>query len=229
MRGLASGSSSLSTLVQVLPRLPSVIRSMRPTWHLPALSALDPGFLERHHIRGLIWDVDGTLTGDRRAELLPDVATPFRALLGLPQLRHVMLSNAGEERFRQLGGMFPAVPLVRAYALGAEVLYRRRLGADDSWTPVELEQRLAEGARAIRKPSAALVDYAVRELGCPRDDAVMIGDQYITDVAGANLAQVRSIKVPTLAKESFRVSVRVSHAIEVLIYRVLYGRPAAFA
>ncbi len=221
---LATGSSSLSTFVQVVPRLPTLLRHLRPTWHLRSLAALDERFLEAHGIRGLIWDVDGTLTGDR-GRLLPESAELFRGLLARAGLKHVVLSNSGEERFRQLGDIFPTVPLVRGYALGKSVLYRRRLGAADSWTEAELEQRLGEGARMIRKPSAELVDYAIRELECRKDEAVMIGDQYFTDVAGANLAGVRSVKLPTLAKRSFRIPVRLSHGLEWLIYAALYGRP----
>jgi predicted HAD superfamily phosphohydrolase YqeG len=53
-----------------------------------------------------------------------------------------------------------------------------------------------------------------------------VGDQYFTDVAGANLAGVRSIKLPTLAKETFRIPVRISHALERAVYAILYGRAA---
>jgi predicted HAD superfamily phosphohydrolase YqeG len=202
-----------------------LIARMRPTWHLPSLAEVDHGFVEAHGIRGLIWDVDGVLAADR-GPVIPEAVRSFQALLQQPRLKHVILSNASEERFRQLGDIFPTVQLVRGYALGKSVLYRRRLGASDSWSETELEQRLVEGARMLRKPSAELVDYAIGELGCRKDEAVMIGDQYFTDVAGANLAGVRSIKLPTMAKESFRISVRVSHVMESLIYAVLYGRAA---
>ncbi|MFI5278930.1 MAG: HAD hydrolase-like protein [Gemmatimonadales bacterium] len=225
MRSLATGSSAFATFVQVVPRLATLLRHLGPTWHLSSLAALDGTFVEAHGIRGLIWDVDGTLTGDR-GQLLTKTTPAFHALLARPGLKHVVLSNSGEERFKQLGDIFPTVPLVRGYLLGKSVLYRRRLGATDSWSAAELEQRLAEGARMLRKPSAELVDYAIRELGCGKDEAVMVGDQYFTDVAGANLAGVRSIKLPTMAKETFRISVRISQFVESLVYAVLYGRAA---
>jgi len=224
--GVRTGASSLSTFVQVVPRLPSLLSRMRPTWHLPSLAAVSPEFLRAQGLRGVIWDVDGVLTGDRRPELVPQSEGPFRALLAAGDLGHVVLSNASEERFRQLGGIFPAVPILRGYELGGEVLYRRLLGAQDSWRAEELERRLAAGARVIRKPSAQLVDYAVRELGCARGDVVMIGDQYLTDVAGANLGGVRSIKLPTLAPETFRPAVRLSQRVESALFRLLYGRAA---
>ena len=221
---LATGASPFATFVQTIPKLPAVLRRMRPTWHLASLDAVNDAFLRQHGITGLIWDVDGTLTGDRQPELASVAAAAFRALLAVTGLRHVVLSNAGEERFRQLGGMFPAVPILRAYALGDQVLYRRLVGNQDTWTSGDLDRQLAAGARVIRKPNTLLVDYAVRELGCDKDAAVMIGDQYMTDIAGANFAGVRSIKLPTLAQESFRPSVRFSQRLELAIYAVLHGR-----
>jgi predicted HAD superfamily phosphohydrolase YqeG len=118
--------------------------------------------------------------------------------------------------------MFPEVHILRGYALGGEVLFRRLQGTRDSWTADELASRLASGARVIRKPSAALVDYAVRELGCEKGVVAMIGDQYLTDVAGANLGGVRSVKLPTLARDTFRWPVRLSQRLESILYGLFY-------
>jgi predicted HAD superfamily phosphohydrolase YqeG len=231
VRSVATGASSFTTLFQVLPRLGTVVRHMRPTWHLPALAAVDSAFLERHGIAAIIWDVDGTLTGDRQPALHADAKAPFLALLGHAGTQHLVLSNASEERYRQLGTMFPEMPILRAYERAGEsgnsgdVRYRRLQGMDDSWTAQELEQRLADGYRVIRKPNALLVDYAVREFGLTRDQVVMVGDQYMTDIAGANLGGVRSIKLPTLAGSSFRRVVRFSQYLERAIYLLLYGIP----
>jgi len=229
MSRIASGESAFATFVQSAPRLFSLLGRMRPTWELPALSALDGEFLRREGIRGLVWDVDGTLTGDRRPALVPEVVAPFQALVEEPGLRHVILSNAGEIRFRELGAMFPLIPILRAYQHGGTIEYRKLLGRDDSWTREELDARLAGGARVIRKPSAALVDFAVRELACDREAIVMVGDQYLTDVAGANLGGVRSVKLPTLAPDSFRTTVRISQRVEAVLYRLLHRRRAATA
>ena len=222
LRSVATGSSSFTTFLQVAPRLLSVARHMRPTWHLPALAAVDAAFVRTHGIRGIIWDVDGVLTGDRRPRLEAEAEGPFRALVAMPGLAHVVLSNAGEERYRQLGEMFPEVPILRGYTLRTETLLRRLHRGRDSWTADELEARLAAGARVIRKPSAALVDYAGRELGCERAVVVMVGDQYLTDVAGANLGGVRSIKLPTLARATFRPEVRFSQWLEAVLYVLFY-------
>jgi putative phosphatase len=224
LKKLATGSSAFSTFFQSFPRLPMLLRKMRPTWHLSSLSAVTPEFLAGQGIKAMIWDVDGTLTRDRGPGIEPSQEPPFRALMAAPALKHVVLSNASEERFTQLGTLFPMLTILRAYLLGEQVLYRKRHGAADTWSPEELERQLAAGAAVIRKPSAALVDYAVRELGVTKSEVVMIGDQYLTDVAGANLGGVRSIKLPTFARETFRFSVRLSQRIELMLYALLYGR-----
>ena len=224
MKSLATGNSAFTTFFQVVTRLPTVMRQMRPTWHVPSLGVVNAAFVARHGIKGMIWDVDGTLTGDRQPRLVPEAEPPFRTLMADPGLRHVVLSNAGEERYAQLGTIFPMMPILRAYTYGDQVLYRKLQGATDSWTREELERQLAAGAAVIRKPNATLVDYAAKELGLAKGEIVMIGDQYITDVAGANLGGVRSIKLPTLAPETFRTSVKVSQRFELALYGLLYGR-----
>ena len=223
VKDLASGASAFTTFVQVAPRLLSLVGRMRPTWHAGSLAEVTPEALRANGIRGVIWDVDGTLTGDRRRDLITECAGPFAALRADAGLRHAVLSNASEPRFRELGELFPDLPILRAYALRGGLMYRKACGAIDTWTAEELAARLAEGAHVVRKPSAELVEYALRELGCQAAEAVMIGDQYLTDVAGANLAGVRSIKLPTLAPATFRKTVRLGQVAESLLYAAAYG------
>jgi len=220
---LATGASAFTTLVQVLPRLASLVGKMRPTWQVRSLTEVTPDFLRANGVRGLIWDVDGTLCGDRRRDLLPESAAPFRALLADESLRHVILSNASEERFLQLGEMFPTIPILRGYALRGELLFRKIARGTDCWTAEELAARLAAGAHVVRKPSAELIALALRELACEKREAAMVGDQYLTDVAGANLGGVRSIKLPTLAPETFRRTVRLGQIAEDVVYALVYG------
>jgi len=222
IRKLATGASAFSTFVQVLPRLASVVKRMRPTWHLPSLASVDEAFLKQHGIRGLIWDIDGTLTGDRLPDLHEHSAEAFRSLMAMPGITHVVLSNSGEERYRQLGIMFPELPILRGYRHNGQVLFRRLHAGKDSWSADELKQRLADGARMIRKPSRELVEYALSELKLAASEVAMLGDQYMTDVAGANYGGVRSIKLPTIAHETFRTSVRISQRIENIIYTVVH-------
>jgi len=49
----------------------------------------------------------------------------------------------------------------------------------------------------------------------------MVGDQDFTDVAGANLAGIRSVKVRTVRPDSFPIAVRSLHIRERFIFRVL--------
>jgi predicted HAD superfamily phosphohydrolase YqeG len=221
---LATGSSAFTTLVQVWPRLISLIGRMRPTWQVRSLAEITPAFLRARDVRGLIWDVDGTLTGDGRRDVLPEAAAPFRALLADPDVRHVILSNASEERFRQLGEMFPEIPLLRGYVHRGVRVFRTLHRGVESGTADQLAKRLADGAHVIRKPSAELIHYAVRELRCAREHVVMVGDQYLTDVAGANLGGIRSIKLPTLAPETFRRSVRLGQIVENVLFALVHGR-----
>lgn len=224
MKSLASGSSVFSTLVQVWPRLISLIGRMPPTWQVRSLAEVTPAFLRARDVRGLIWDVDGTLTGDGRRDILPEAAAPFHALLAEADIRHVILSNASERRFLQLGEMFPEIPLLRGYVHGSATLFRTLHRGVESGTADQLAQRLADGAYVLRKPSAELIGYAVRELRCEREQVVMVGDQYLTDVAGANLGGIRSIKLPTLAPETFRRTVRLGQIVEQVIFALVHGR-----
>ncbi len=230
-RSVATGRSAFTTVFQVLPRLATVVRHMRPTWHLRSLAAVTPEFLAAQGISGCIWDVDGTLTGDRRPAIAAEARAPFERLLRMPGARHAILSNASEERYRQLGTMFPVLPILRGYEKHGEtaMLFRRLQGTNDTWSNEELNVRLSGGWTVVRKPRAALVECALRELQLEKDKVVMIGDQYMTDVAGANFAGIRSIKLPTMDGASFRRVVRLGQYIETGLYRLFYGTPRSAA
>ena len=202
MKSIATGSSAFTTFFQIWPRLFSLVGKMRPTWEVRSLAEVTPAYLRARDVRGLIWDVDGTLTGDRRTDLIPESAGPFQALLADRDVRHVILSNASEER----------------------TLFRKLHRGVESGTADQLATRLADGAYVLRKPNTDLIDYAVRELGCEKEHVAMVGDQYLTDVAGANLGGIRSIKLPTLAPETFRRTVRVGQIVETGLYALVHGR-----
>jgi putative hydrolase of the HAD superfamily len=48
-------------------------------------------------------------------------------------------------------------------------------------------------AVGVSKPDPAIFEYALRELGASASDAVMIGDSWIADIAGALAAGIRPI------------------------------------
>lgn len=227
MSRLAGRESPLGTLAQSLRRLPTLLRSMEPTWRLGSPREITPAFLARHQIKGLIWDVDGTLTAYHARELLPAAALALAGLEAVAGLRHAILSNAPEWRVTELATMFPDMPVVRAYELGGRVLGRRLLGAGDTWSAEELARVRAAGGVALRKPDPRLVELAVEALGCRPTEVVMVGDQHLTDVAGANLAGVRSIKLPNPARETFPLSIRVSQRLEAALDRLRPGRRLA--
>lgn len=212
-------------MAQTLPRLGAVLRSLSPTWHMRSLDALDAAFMARHDIRGILWDVDGTLTRFHDTELAEE-ALPFRALVTIATLRHAILSNAGEERFRELGRIFPEIPIVKGYLVDGVVTIRRLQHGQDSWTAAEVADRLAAGAVPLRKPDGALVLGVLRTLGLDPRSSVMIGDQYLTDIAGANLAGIRSIKLPAIGPETLPRGIRFGQWVERMLYRLLHGRPA---
>jgi len=206
----------LLTIRQTAPDAMRLVRKLGPTYEVGGATSIDPEFLESHSIRGLIWDVDGTLTGYHRPAPPPEVATHLARLAALPWLRQVILSNCGEQRFGELGTIFPTTEILKVYEGPSGPAYRRLLGGRDEW---EGASGVA-GLRPIRKPNAELVRYAVRRLGVAPEAAAMVGDQYWTDVAGANLAGVRSIKVPALIPSSFPSSIRFFQAVESVLRRV---------
>lgn len=217
----------LMTICQTLPRIPSVLCLVQPTIHLGGVADISRCLLQEHGVRAIVWDVDGTLMPHGGKGLEPSIEKPLNKLFSCPEFCHAILSNASEERYCELSGLFPEVPIVRAYTSRERVLYRRRIGSDDSWTRGELQSQLALGARVMRKPNRLLVDYALTVLGCedPKS-AMMIGDQYLTDIAGANMAGILSIKVSTLARESFPRPVRILQKVDELAFRAMatFGR-----
>ena len=118
--------------------------------------------------------------------------------------------------------MFPDVRVVRQYQLGDRLVPRHLMADTDSWSVDERKQYLAEGAIAIRKPSGSLLLEAVAAMGIEPSGAIMVGDQYLTDVVGANLAVVRSIKLPTLARDTYPRMIRFSQWLEQVIYRLAH-------
>ena len=52
---------------------------------------------------------------------------------------------------------------------------------------------------------------------------MMVGDQYFTDVAGANLCGAISVKVSTWRRDSFPLALRLFQWAEQIVYSVRYG------
>ena len=246
----------VQTSRQLLPRLATLSRQIRPTFHLDSVSELDAETLRGLGVEVVLWDVDGTLMAHHADGVDPSLAAAFGALLDAPGLRHAIISNCQTDRFAELGRIFPGLRVLVGYETEAGAAFRVRRGNVEMWSgpggskamldAVRAEKTPAEAAAAngapmppprtdgweiglgpIRKPSRRLVRAALEWLKVENrpEAALMVGDQYFTDIASANLAGIRSLKVATLHRASFPTPVRVSQRLEGLLYRLRYGRP----
>lgn len=224
--GRAETRDWLRTVRQSLPRALRIARSMRPTWDLQGLASLDTGFLRRERVGGLLWDVDGTLTHYHGRDLAPEVRATVEPLFQDPGLRHAIVSNCDDVRLRELATMFPHVPVLKVYDRRGTHIGRQLLAGTDEWyelsadgeTPV---QRPPTRLVPLRKPAAAIIRFALRRLGLDPGEAVMVGDQYWTDVAGANLGGIRSIRIPTVGRSTFPRALRSLQRVDGWMRRVL--------
>ena len=217
----------MTTARQAGPRLLSLLGELRPTFHLPDITSLDRAFLAKHSVSALLWDVDGTLMPHHDRFVAPELEVAFSALRGhVPQ---AILSNCGDARLLELGAIFGDIPVFKAYATDGRTVMRRLERGQDLWKAGRTHLQRPTGTMvAIRKPSAELVRLVLEEIEVEaerRPLALMVGDQHFTDVAGANLAGIRSVKVRTHAPRSFPLPIRCFHLFERSIYRVLHGRP----
>jgi predicted HAD superfamily phosphohydrolase YqeG len=226
---MAAPSDWLTTTRQALPRFFELVSKLKPTFHLPDITALNRAFVEEHKVAALLWDVDGTLMPHHDM----GVASEFQATLknleaNVPQ---AILSNCGEDRFHELGRIFPELPVLKAYRMpDRSVVLRALEQGSEQWSAGAGQQRRTitrpvETLLPLKKPSAELIQFALDQLGSPpRERVFMVGDQYFTDIAGANLAGIRSIKVPTFKPKSFPFPVRSFQLLERALYRLMHPR-----
>jgi predicted HAD superfamily phosphohydrolase YqeG len=226
-QNMVAASDWITTTRQALPQFFELVSKLRPTHHLPDVRAIDEGFLAHHRVKALIWDVDGTLMAHHHMSVAEEYQSTLGRIAERSDVRQVILSNCGETRFGELGRIFPEIPVLKAYRQtdGTTVL-RTLLRGAERWSdgrPGTDLSPLEKGLRPLKKPSAELIEFALAEAGSPpREQVYMVGDQFFTDIAGANLAGIRSIKVPTRDRGSFPFAVRSFQRIEAAIYRILY-------
>lgn len=209
----------LATVRQTIPRLGRLLTRLRPTFQLNSVSNIDADFLTTHGFEAVLWDIDGTIMAYHADDIDPafhHLRDMFRNGPG----RHGVLSNCDEERFVFLGEVFQEIPVFRGYHTDAGSVFRHRVGGTDTHTDSEIAALLSEGGRQIRKPSGELIEYAMSVFQVVDPSTVlMVGDQYLTDVASANLAGARSAKVRTFRKDTFPWLIRFSQVVEGLVYR----------
>ena len=215
-----------TTVRQVLPKFFAVARRMRPTWHMASLAELTPGFLDAQGVRLIIWDVDGTLMPWHGTEVADDLCAAWDRLRAVEGCTHLILSNCGDARFLELGRVFPDVAVVKGYSTPEGAAGRQTLAGVVSWTDGGNRDPMTDPRiSTIRKPDARLVRFALALAGnVQAGDALMVGDQYFTDIAGANEAGVRTLKVRTWKRASFPVPVACMQWLEGVLYRLFYGR-----
>lgn len=214
------------TTWQALPRFFSLVRQLRPTVQVADIREIDDRFLRERRVEALIWDVDGTLMAHHELEVAEPLRRRFEELTSREGLRQVILSNCGEERLAELGRIFPEVPVLKAYEGPEGPLVRRLYQGEESWGNYGAVPPISvAGLHPVKKPSEVPIALALSEMGNPDPSRVyMVGDQYFTDIAGANLGGISSIRVSTWRPASFPPVLRTFQRFETILYRVLYGR-----
>ncbi len=214
-----------TTVRQVLPRFFAVARRMRPSFHRSCLLDLSAEFLEQQGVGLIIWDVDGTLMPWHGAQVDPELRPGWDRLRAMPELEHMILSNCSDRRFVELGQIFPDVPVVKGYTTPKGAAARRIFQGVETWSDGDHWDPLTQAdVTTLRKPDARLVHFALGFAGdLPASRALMVGDQYFTDIAGANEAGVRTLKVRTWQRGSFPWPVGCMQWLETILYRVCYG------
>jgi hypothetical protein len=150
--------------------------------------------------------------------IAPEYRAHFEELVRDPSVCHVILSNCGEARFVELGSLFPTIALARAYSAAGGPVLRLRTGSQDTHSPEQV-RALLETGRILRKPSPTPFRLVVQAMGVDPEAALMVGDQHLTDVAGANRAGIRSVKVGTYRPDSFPRILRAGQVLERVLVR----------
>lgn len=220
MSGLARRQSPLGTIAQSLPRIREILGNLEPTWHFRRSQEITPAFLARHGITTVVWDVDGTLTHFHRDVLVGGIPA-----LEAEGVTHAILSNAAEERYAELGRIFPSIPVCKGYRIDGAIRIRVLRDGNDSFDAMTRARLGADDVVPLRKPDGALLLETLAALGAEPRSTVMVGDQYFTDIAGANLAGVRSIKVAAAGWKLLPPGIRFGQRVEQLCHRVLHGAP----
>jgi predicted HAD superfamily phosphohydrolase YqeG len=221
---MPASSDWMATVRQAGPRFVRLVANLQPTFHLRDVTALDRAFIAKHAVSAVLWDVDGTLMPHHDRLVAPGLAATLAELRGrLPQ---AILSNCGEARFLELGGIFPDLPILKGYQVEGRIVLRRLESGREVWKAGRSTiPRPAGSMAAVKKPSGELIDVSLDELAVDvalRPFALMVGDQHFTDIAGANLAGIRSVKVQTIGPRSFPLPIRCFHLFERALYRVMH-------
>lgn len=228
---MSASTGWIDTARRVLPSFFRLSRRTAPTWRRATIADIDADAFAAEGVSAILWDVDGTLMSHHAGAVDPALRDAFEALLHDPRFRHAIVSNCQLPRFRELGEMFEDIPIILGFETPKGPAFRvleggreRQSGPGREALPEPGSDERGAGVGPMRKPAAELVEEALGQLGI--DDpwqAVMVGDQYFTDIVSANLAGARSLKVRTLDRPSFPFAVRASQRFEIAWVGLLRG------
>ncbi|MBI4453123.1 HAD hydrolase-like protein [Candidatus Woesearchaeota archaeon] len=210
-----------------------------PDYSVLSVNSLAIDFFNANGIEAIIWDVDGTLMRYHGQCVDDSIKAVFgkltyakrlnakKALDAEKGLKHAILSNSGENRFRELGYIFPEIPVLRMYESNTGIIERRlyqhkdhivmkqksnysstdRSGLDSDYDLASEKQKQLRDVymelinhkySTIKKPDTRLIEYAMRELSISDPKKVaMVGDRAFTDITGGNQAGVCTIYIST--------------------------------
>lgn len=118
---------------------------------------------------------------------------------------------------------------VRNWIVKAGLLGFRVCIVSNTHDPKRLRQIAAQiGVECVHralKPRSAGFDAALAKLGCARSEAVVVGDQILTDILGGNLAGMYTILVDPMHPREF-IGTKISRIAEWILGRKPVGNKA---
>ncbi len=240
----------LHTFLQFLKRFPTNIRpkNLVAQKTISSLAALSIDNLALNGIKGIIWDVDGTLVG-YHGKSLDETAREKLEQSIAAGLQNVILSNSGEERFNELGRIFAGydVKVACGYqrkknAIGPLYVTRVIYHGEDTcfYEDIGRRKQLVSfdplNYKKLKKPNPDLIDIAVREMSndystshqmpaIPSYQIAMVGDKAFTDISGGNQAGCFTVQIkPPMQPKKDPILARVGRALEygiLAVYRAV--------
>ncbi|WNJ17387.1 HAD family hydrolase [Pontibacter sp. G13] len=104
----------------------------------------------------------------------------------LSELKSITLYEDVEESLTQLSGMFPLYLLSNVAAPFVSPFYQLGL---DRW----IKQAFFSCEMGLRKPAPAAFEHVLNTLELEPDDVLMVGDSFISDVKGAQVAGMKGL------------------------------------
>jgi len=154
----------------------------KPYLWIKNVLSIDKEFLLEHNIKGLILDLDNTLSmhGNPAAEEgIPDWLDKMREL----DIKMMVVSNNTHRRVAPL-----------AQKLGLPFI--------------------SSGA----KPLTFGINKAVKQLGLPKENIAVVGDQIFTDVMGGNFAKMKTILVEPFHLEK-NILFKIKRVVEGVVFK----------